>query len=61
MNRISVLIFIAITAIDLGMAIQLHGQPKTGVHSAWATLFGTTIMFTLLYFGGFFDSLFKGN
>jgi hypothetical protein len=32
-----------------------HGNPKTGRHSFWSTLFATALAIGLLYAGGFFS------
>ena len=49
------IIYIVITAMGLGISMQQHGQPKTGKHSLWVSLFAIAIMATLLYLGGFFN------
>lgn len=51
------IIYIFISIIGLMSASYLHGKPKTGKHSVWTTIVSVTIGLTLLYWGGFFDSL----
>lgn len=48
-----VLIFIA--AINNGIDIQRHGEPKTGKHNAWEAMIRTIIIAALLWFGGFWS------
>lgn len=49
------LIYICLTGFGLGVAVSKHGLPKTGNHDIGESLFATAIVYTLLYWGGFFS------
>lgn len=49
------IIIIVLQALGLGIALQQHGQPKTGKHNFGTMLVATCINFGLLYWGGFFS------
>jgi hypothetical protein len=47
-------IYLAFAALNLLAAAHIHGRPRTGEHNFPATLVGTSIVFGMLYWGGFF-------
>lgn len=49
------IIIIAIYALSVGIDIAKHGEPKTGRYNAAASLIGSAIGLSLLYWGGFFN------
>lgn len=49
-------VYIGLIGLNLGCALALHGKPRTGKHSVWASLLGTAIVVPVLYAGGFFTS-----
>ncbi len=49
------IILIIITASGLGIAIEQHGDIKTGRENVWSNLVATIVLYVLLYFGGFFS------
>lgn len=52
---IPALIYIGLTALGLGVAIEQHGKPKTGTHNVFTSLVAASIGYGLLYWGGFFS------
>jgi hypothetical protein len=52
------LIYLALTFIGLGILLTQFGERKTGTHG-WGEIFATIVVLGLLYWGGFFDPLFK--
>lgn len=52
-------VFLAMTLVGLGIALQRHGQPRTGTESIWGSLIGQAIVLGLMYWGGFFDCFFR--
>lgn len=48
------IIYLALSLVSVGIAITVHGEPKTGNHDALVTIISTVMMYTLLYWGGFF-------
>lgn len=48
------IIYLVLTMLGLGVAIEKNGQPRTGKHSFVTTLIVTAITCGLLYWGGFF-------
>lgn len=55
--RIPQLIVIVIAAVGIGVDLTRHGELKTGInakYNIWTTILAQGILFTLLYFGGFF-------
>lgn len=48
------IIYICLLAMGIGISMSRHGDPKTGTHSVWSTIFATTIVVAILYWGGFF-------
>jgi LPXTG-motif cell wall-anchored protein len=53
------LILIVLWSLNLGLMINDHGKPKTGNQNAWVTVVAIIVTGTILYFGGFFNPLFK--
>ena len=54
------ILYIALTLIGLGMEIAKHGEiKKQSKHNAWTTLISSSIIWIILYFGGFFDIFLK--
>jgi len=53
------IILIVIFTIDLGYVGALHGQPQKYKYDMGAKIFETILFGALLYFGGFFDPMFK--
>lgn len=45
---------IVLLAIGFGIAVSKHGEPNTGNHSMWWTMFGIGVELFLLTKGGFF-------
>ena len=52
---IATIIIIILLAIDLGMSLAKHGEPKTGKYSFWVTLLAVAIQAYLYYAAGLFD------
>lgn len=48
------LTILTIALLGLGIAAGKHGQPETGKHNFFLTLFSNAIVIWLLYAGGFF-------
>jgi hypothetical protein len=48
---------LGLLVLGLGLALGKHGQSRKPF-SFWETLINTAITFGLLYFGGFFKSIF---
>ncbi len=46
--------FIVLLAIDLGIAMAKHGQPRKGQHNFIASLVASAILLFLVWRGGFF-------
>jgi hypothetical protein len=53
------LILIVLWSLNLGLAIKDHGIPKAGKSNAWYPVISIIITGTILYYGGFFNPLFK--
>lgn len=53
------IIFIAILLLDLVVAGYKHNKPKEGNYNMFADIFNIALITVLLYWGGFFDVLFK--
>lgn len=53
------LIYLALLFIGLGMTITEHGNDKKGKHNAWDSIIAQLIIVVVLYYGGFFNPLFK--
>ncbi len=54
---IAQLIYIALTLIGLGMAFAKHGEEEKKKYNGWVSLFATIIIWTILWWGGFWDPL----
>ena len=53
------IIYLVLSFAGLLWAAHKHGQRKDGNHDFWIALVGTTLVLTLLYYGGFFDPILK--
>ena len=53
------IIYLVLAFAGLLSAANQHGKEKTGKHNFWSDLLTTSIVFLLLFFGGFFDVFFK--
>lgn len=53
------LIYLGLIVFALGISAVKHGQPKTGNHSFGTSLLALAIVLPLLWWGGFFDPLFR--
>ena len=47
-------VYIVLTLIGLGFSLAKHGQPKEENHNFFVSLISTSLIISLLYFGGFF-------
>ena len=52
------IIYLSIVFIGLLIAANLHGKERTP-HNFWVTLVATAITISLMYWGGFFNPIFK--
>jgi hypothetical protein len=50
------IIVIALYATGLLWSVGHHGRRRTRIVDAWETLLATTILFLLLYWGGFWEA-----
>lgn len=50
------LVFLLLTALDLGLTLAQHGQPREP-HNFWASLLIAASALIILYLGGFFDEM----
>lgn len=50
------IIYLLLTFLSLGYSIAKHGEPKTGQNNCITDLIATIIIFSLLYWGGFFSN-----
>lgn len=57
MKIIPQILVIALYAFAFGIDLVRHGQPKTGKYDIWNSIIGITITFTLLTWGGFFNTI----
>ncbi len=48
------IVIIVLTAMDLGLALALHGKPKEGNFNFWTQLLADAVIIFLLASGGFF-------
>lgn len=48
------IVWVALAASGVLMAVDRHGKERTVMASFWVTIAGTAIMATVLYYGGFF-------
>ena len=46
---------IILMAMEAGMHLAKHGEPRTDKYNFWSSLFGSTIILALLWGGGFFS------
>lgn len=53
------IIYIALILINIYFAGLYHDKPKEGNHDAFITILRMILMTSLLFWGGFFDKLFK--
>ena len=51
------LIIIMLGMIGLGMNVAKHGEPKDSKYNGWTHLVATLIIWTVLYYGGFWNGL----
>jgi hypothetical protein len=52
------LIIILLGLLDLGEALSKHGEKKKQTdHNGWISLFSLIILWTLLYYGGFWNPM----
>lgn len=49
------IVFIVLFAMDLGMALGLHGKPRESRYNFWTTAIADAIHIALLYWGGFWS------
>lgn len=49
------LIYLGLSLLGLGIAIEQHGKPKKGNENFWITFITWILTLGLLYWGGFFD------
>lgn len=49
------ILLIVLYAISLLASAYLHGKPKEGNHNILVDIVGVTIIFSLLWWGGFFN------
>ena len=47
-------IYLILSIIGLGVELSKDGKPKEGNHSFWISLFATAVVYSLLFYGGFF-------
>lgn len=47
-------LYIALTLVGLGIALEGHGKEKKGKESVWMHIVSVIVTYSLLYFGGFF-------
>ena len=58
METLPQLIYVCLALIGLTSNISKHGQTKKDTkHNGWSSLISNTIMFTILYYGGFFNNI----
>ena len=53
------LIYLALGLISLGMEFSKHGQEKKGKHNGWVSFLTVVILWTILYYGGFWSVFFE--
>ena len=52
------IIIIVLGAIGIGINIAKHGKKKTNMeYNVWAKIIAIAILWTILYYGGFWDVL----
>lgn len=52
------IILIALGMVVLGITISRHGNERLIKYNAWTRLLRLIFLYTLLYFGGFWDKIF---
>ena len=52
------IIMIVLLSMDITLGLAFHGKPRPN-YNGWTSLISAIIMVALLYWGGFFDVLFK--
>lgn len=50
------IIFIALSIVSLLLSANMHGKERTGKHNFWVTFIRVVIMYSILYWGGFFNN-----
>lgn len=50
--QIAMIVWFSLTLL---ISANEHGKPKKGNNNFWNSFFGCLIMFSILYFGGFFS------
>lgn len=55
------IIWIVLMAMRLGVFSVMHGKPRTGKFSIWVLAFDISVMFPLLWWGGFFSPICHGH
>lgn len=48
------IIFLALYAVNIGINIGKHGEPRESKYNAWGTLIASAIAILILAWGGFF-------
>ena len=48
-------IIICLLALNIGIELVKHGEPKSGDHNVIAVIAGTVVSAGILYWGGFFN------
>lgn len=51
------LLMIVLGVLGLGMSIAKHGEEEKGKKNGWASFWGLLIVWTILYYGGFWDAM----
>lgn len=49
------IIYIALTAMGLGIVLVKHGEPRTDKYNIFVSLTSTVIVLIILFLGGFFS------
>jgi hypothetical protein len=53
------IVYLGLALLGLGIELERHGKPKEGEHNFGISLISTTITICILWWGGFFNPLFK--
>lgn len=53
------IIVIILMSVEVGCSMMQHGEPKRGEYSVWSTILSMAVVVGLLYWGGFFDVLWR--
>jgi hypothetical protein len=59
MNTLPQIIYIVFIGLSLGISLVQHGKTSERKENFWSTLLASALMIGLLYWGGFFNPLFK--